>query len=228
MRTKVNWDEQIDQWFGLPFALWNKFSLTLFARAASLFSLPIEGGFWSSIMNGGNFAKFAAYALPFTLDFIADLLVYRYGRIQQTVNKGTKKWKASRIILVFVFFNALQSWGTAAWQLRSSMPDAFIAFPILFAFIQPFVGAGVSWTLAVQDGKYDEEKKEQPKQPQHNLLPGKPDHAWWLSKIDSLNGQGEQITPDDVRVLVQAEWTDVPSGTTLYNWAREAKKNESS
>lgn len=212
------------QWFDDKLqlsALWDKSGLMLSARAASLFSLPIEGGFWSSVMGRGWAAQVSAYALPFTLDLIADLVVYRYGRIQQTVAKGTKKWKASRFILVFAFFNAFASWGTAAWQLNNAMQPVLWIFPILFAIIQPVMGAAVAYTQAVQDGKYDDQPAVKPEQ---KRIRGKPDHNWWLNKLESLNGSREQVTPDVVRDLCLAEYTETPSGTTLYNWSREAQE----
>lgn len=201
-------------------AFWDQHGLMLSARAASLFSLPIEGGFWAAVMDGGPVTQFAAYALPFTLDLIADLVVYRYGRIQQTVAKGTKKWKASRFILVFALFNAVSSWGTSAWQLYNAMQPVKLGFPVLFALIQPVMGAAVAYTQAVQDGKYDEQPAPKPEQ---KRIRGKPDHNWWLAKLESFNGNREQVTPDVVRELCLAEYTETPSATTLYNWAREVQ-----
>jgi len=165
-------------------------------------------------------AQVCAYALPFTLDLIADLVVYRYGRIQQTVAKGSKKWRASRFILVFAVFNAVASWGAAAWQLNSAMRPVGLAFPVLFALIQPVMGAAVAYTQAVQDGKYDEQV---PTRAEPKRINGKPDHEWWLNKVDSMDGDREQMTPDLVRDLCLAEYTEVPSATTLYNWSKEAR-----
>jgi hypothetical protein len=203
--------------------LWDRHGLMLSARAASLFSLPIEGGFWSSVMGEHWAAQACAYALPFTLDLVADLVVYRYGRIQQTVVKGTKKWKASRYIVWFAVFNAVASWGTSAWQLNSAMQPVKVLWPLLFAFVQPVMGAAVSYTQAVQDGKYDEQTPIKDEQPEQIRIQGKPDLDWWLDKVDSLNGDGEQVTPERVRELCLAEYTETPSGTTLYNWARRAQ-----
>lgn len=218
----TNWNEQIGRWFALPTALWDRYGLMLSARAASLFSLPIEGGFWSSVMGQGPVTRFCSYALPFTLDLIADELVYRYGRIQQSVTVKTKKWRASRYILLFVVFNAAQSWGTAAWQLNNAMQPVHLAFPLLFALIQPVMGAGIAWTQAVQDGKFDEPEREktEPKRKR-----GRPDVEWWRTRSAQLDGQRAQLTADDVRELVLSEWTDSPSPTTLYAWAQEARES---
>lgn len=222
--NRSNWSEWLDQTLELPSILWDRFGLMLAARAASLFSLPIEGSFWVSVM-GDNHAFFAN-ALPFTLDLIADLIVYRYGRIQQSAAKGTKKSKLSRYILVFVAFNAAASWGAAAWQLYNVMQPVHIVFPILFALIQPVMGAGVAYTQAVQDGKYDDDvvkRVEKPTpQPEHKVNKGMPDVEWWRNTYPHLNGEREQMTPERVRELIQAEWESVPSPTTLYNWAKEA------
>jgi len=215
------------QWIDSKLAmskLWDEHGLMLSARAVSLFSLPIEGGFWTLVMGSGWFATISAYALPFTMDLISDQIVYKYGRIQQTVVKGRKKWRASRRLLFFVVFNACASWGTAAWQLYSQMQPVQITFPILFAVIQPLMGAGAAWTMAVEHGKYVDSDKDVSEQPKLTRVQGAPDVEWWRDKVASLNGGAEQLTVNDVRELVLAEYTDLPSPTTLYNWKNQANK----
>jgi hypothetical protein len=66
--------------------------------------LPIEGEFWNGLMPNGN--RFRAYAGCFVLDVTGSVLIYFFGRIQQTARKGgknskpSKQWSASWGILL--------------------------------------------------------------------------------------------------------------------------------
>lgn len=210
----------------LPAHIWERFGFMITTRAISIFSLPIEGEFWAENMNQN--AVFG-WGLAFTLDLLSDELVYKYGRIQQTVSKNSKKWKASRFILGFVAFNALASWFTSGWQMNQQMMEGDLTLlsliPFGFALIQPVVSLGASYARAVQDGKYDEPETTKPEPKRDRRTSGKPSIDWWRERLDSLNGEREQMTPDRVREIVLSEWTESPGNTTLYNWSQEAKES---
>lgn len=139
--------------------IWERFGFWTLTILISYFSLPIEGEFWASLMPTDQWHK--GYALCFTLDMAAAFLVYRRGRIHQSVRKGSKKWKAARLILAFIVLNAVAGWGTSAWQIHRVLVSPTLLFALAFAIIQPVMNFGLSYAQAVQDGKYDEPQTEE-------------------------------------------------------------------
>lgn len=242
------WILSIEGFLSIPGHFLNRYGLMLAARAASFFSLPIEGGFWAGAMDGTDHALFYGMSLAFTLDLIADYLAYKAGRIYQGVGQSKTKMKYATVLLGFVGFNAISSWATSVWQLTHSMPKAVILVPfttidvgflapLFFAMIQPVMGAGVSWATAIQDGKFvDPPKRTSEKvvrvEPQVGgsrpqvvtRRPGAPGIGWWRAKYPTLENRDGPLGDEDVRVLALAEWEIAPKGTTLYNWKKEANQ----
>ena len=62
-------------------------------------------------------------------------------------------------------------------------------------------------------------------EPVIQLKPGQPDLKWWKETYSAMNGEREQVTPAIVARLISAEYEEMPSVGTLYNWVKECKES---
>ena len=190
--------------------------------------LPIEGEFWNGLMPNGN--RLRAYAGCFVLDVVGSVLIYFFGRIQQTARKGDKQWKASWGILYFAGAGVLASWFVSFQQMSTIGRNVYWWVHALNAAIQPVIQLGIGYTQAVLGGKFDPvavgQSVSKPAPKVNKKRAGAPSIDWWRATYGQLNGEREQMTPGRVRELVLAEWEDVPKRTTLYNWSKECVESE--
>lgn len=122
------------------------------------FALPIEGEFWATMMPAVYHNR--AYNLCFALDLVGEMLIYFAARIQQTAAKNSKQGRMARVIYGFAAIPALASWGIAYQQLR--VLGFVVVVAALNALIQPAIQAGIGFTQAVLEGKFEEKQEKEP------------------------------------------------------------------
>ena len=97
-------------------------------------SAGFDGAFLRTLMPEAAYWGWFAYGLNFVADVSNELLAYVFMRLQQDNRKGSKKWKASFIILVFeagaLYFGTVFSWST-------------------IAAIAPYLAPWLQWSAAV-------------------------------------------------------------------------------
>lgn len=123
----------------------------------------------------------------------------------------------------------VQKWGPLVLLLGSAL-DFYANVIELGYYRASFEQRWEKWNQGRWEHVQREHRKAQevnePVQKKPSRVQGKPNHEWWLSKMHTMNGESEQITTTDVQQLILAEYTELPSSTTLYNWVREAHSKE--
>lgn len=205
--------------------LWIQYRLWIIGLVISAAFLPVEGEFYVSLM--GPNLRIVAYVFCLALDFAAEVCMSEFVVIQRT-SRGSfsnwkhsaKRWRLSWFILVFILLNLCASWGASFQQMLNFNTDAPQFVHALNALIQPVMLLGIAYTHAVQSGRFESASV----QTVDKRARGKPNHEWWLHKLASLDGKRVQMVWQDVQKLVEAEWTETVSASTLHNWAREARR----
>jgi len=55
--------------------------------------------------------------------------------------------------------------------------------------------------------------------------PGVPTIEWWRSRYSGMNGERSEMTKNRLREIVESEWSEMLSESTLYAWVKECKES---
>ena len=140
-------------WFGI---LNN--SLWICAIGISVFSAGIDGEWMASFQPW----RWMGYAQNFTGDIAGEVLMYHFAKLQKENRVGTKKWKASWVILVGSLAMLGYSWLFSWRQLMIALTDQPPWVPIICATFAPVLLGLVGYTQAIVESKLEKvEAKEQ-------------------------------------------------------------------
>jgi 5-methylcytosine-specific restriction endonuclease McrA len=135
-------------WYGfLDHSLW------IAGIAVSAVSAGFDGAWLAYIMGPGW--GWAGYMMNFVADITSELFMYQFGRMQKSSRRGSKQWKASWVILAFVFFSVCYSWLFGWQQIMRIIPAHPWYLSAIYASFVPMLLVGIGYTQAIVETRLD-------------------------------------------------------------------------
>lgn len=202
--------------------------------ALSIGYSPVDGAFLASIMTRSAWAL--GYVLNFVLDAAQELLVEEFGQIQkegggtfQNWKRAPRKWKMSWLILPGIVVILVLNWWLGFQQLlRIGTPiipwfreqDQWIS-SALNAGIVPFTHVMLAYAQAVSSSRFREHPDQEKKEPERVRRDGRPSVSWFRGKLDEVRSRSSGFGVEELKKLVESEWTEHCSDSTYYEWLKE-------